>query len=77
MAEYEVTGVRYQMSDDMTLEERTQAAEEFIRLYRMASHLVSRREQYDVYAAVLLLEKYGNKQFSFVLPEGFGGEKVH
>ena len=26
----------------------------------MASHLVSRREQYDVYAAVLLLEKYGN-----------------
>ena len=31
MAVYEVTGVRYQMSDDMTLEERTQAAEEFIK----------------------------------------------
>lgn len=30
MAEYEVTGVRYQMGDKMTLEERTQAAKEFI-----------------------------------------------
>lgn len=31
MAEFEVTGVRYQMGDNLTLEERTQAAADFIR----------------------------------------------
>jgi hypothetical protein len=31
MAEYEVTGVRYQMGDNMTFEERTQAAEVFVK----------------------------------------------
>ncbi len=40
MAVYEVTGVRYQMSDDMTLEERTQAAEEFIKTLQNGEPLI-------------------------------------
>ena len=40
MAEYEVTGVRYQMSDDMTLEERTQAAREFIKTLQNGEPLI-------------------------------------
>ena len=40
MAEYEVTGVRYQMGDNMTLEERTQAAEDFIRTLQNGEPLI-------------------------------------
>ena len=40
MAEYEVTGVRYQMGDNMTLEERTQAAREFIKTLQNGEPLI-------------------------------------
>lgn len=40
MAEYEVTGVRYQMGDNLTLEQKTQAAEEFIKTLQVGEPLI-------------------------------------
>lgn len=40
MAEFEVTGVRYQMGDNLTMEERTQAAEEFIKTLRVGEPMI-------------------------------------
>lgn len=42
MAEYEVTGVRYQMGDNLTLEQKTQAAEEFIKTLQVGEPLIWR-----------------------------------
>ena len=41
MAEYEVTGVRYQMGDNLTLEQMTQAAEEFKFSYKKVMFIIS------------------------------------
>lgn len=40
MAEYEVTGVRYQMGNNLTMEERTQLAEDFIRELKEGTPLI-------------------------------------
>ena len=40
MAEYEVTGVRYQMGDDLPFEERTERAESFIRTLKIGEPLI-------------------------------------
>ena len=40
MAEYEVTGVRWQMGDGLTMEQRTQKAEEFIRTLKVGTPLI-------------------------------------
>ncbi|MBR1402502.1 MAG: HIRAN domain-containing protein [Prevotella sp.] len=40
MAEYEVTGVRYQMGDNLTLEQKTQKAEEFIKTLQVGEPLI-------------------------------------
>ena len=40
MAEYEVTGIRWQMGDGLTMEQRTQKAEEFIRTLKVGTPLI-------------------------------------
>ncbi|MCR5242192.1 MAG: HIRAN domain-containing protein [Prevotella sp.] len=40
MAEYEVTGIRWQMGDGLTMEQRTQKAEEFIRPLKVGTPLI-------------------------------------
>ena len=40
MAQYEVTGVRYQMGDELTLEEKTLRAEEFVRALQDGTQLI-------------------------------------
>lgn len=40
MAEYEVTGVRYQMGDNLSMEERTQLAEDFIKGLKVGTPLI-------------------------------------
>ena len=44
MAEYEVTGVRYQMGKGLTMEERTRMAEAFIRSLRVGTPLMLEAE---------------------------------
>ena len=39
-AEYEVTGIRWQMGDGLTMEQRTQKAEEFIRTLKVGTPLI-------------------------------------
>lgn len=40
MAEYEVTGVRWRMGDDLTMEERTEMAEDFIRGLKVGTQMI-------------------------------------
>lgn len=40
MAEYEVTGVRWQMGEGLTMEQRTQMAEEFLRTLKVGTPMI-------------------------------------
>ena len=40
MAEYEVTGVRWQMGEGLTMEQRTQKAKEFLRTLKVGTPMI-------------------------------------